>query len=186
MSQGGNQGRLPSISPSTAIAEGMDEMSNPNAHDIKVLNGLIETTLDSADGYREAAEQTDDAHYRTLFQRRAAERQQIADDLSAAVRGLGGDPESDGSILAKAHRAFLDVKHALLRNDDSVVGSINAGEGFITAKYDKALEDGGISATTRETIRRAHAAVKVEHDQMEALKHSLEGQRTEANPLFPH
>lgn len=89
-------------------------MSNPNAHDIKVLNGLIETTLDSADGYREAAEQTQDPHYRTLFERRSAERQQVVDDLSAAVRGLGGDPESEGSILAKAHRAFLDVKHALL------------------------------------------------------------------------
>ena len=34
-------------------------MSNPNAHDIKVLNGLIETTLDSADGYREAAAETE-------------------------------------------------------------------------------------------------------------------------------
>ncbi|MDQ1154992.1 PA2169 family four-helix-bundle protein [Brevundimonas sp. SORGH_AS_0993] len=161
-------------------------MSNPNAHDIKVLNGLIETTLDSADGYREAAQQTNDAHYRALFERRAAERQQIADDLSAAVRSLGGDPESDGSILAKAHRAFLDVKHALLRNDDSVVGSINSGEGFIADKYDKALEDTAISATTRETIRRTHAAVKAEHEQMEALKHSLKGQRTEASPLFPH
>ena len=71
-------------------------MSNPNAHDIKVLNGLIETTLDSADGYREAAEQTQDPHYRTLFERRSSERQQVVDDLSAAVRGLGGDPESDG------------------------------------------------------------------------------------------
>lgn len=160
-------------------------MSNPNAHDIKVLNGLIETTLDSADGYREAAEQTQDPHYRTLFERRSSERQQVVDDLSAAVRGLGGDPESDGSILAKAHRAFLDIKHALLRNDDSVVGSINSGEGFIANKYEKALEDTGISATTRETIRRAYAAVKTEHEQMEALKHSLEGQRDAANPLFP-
>ena len=115
-------------------------MTNPNAHDIKVLNGLIETTLDSADGYREAAEQTQDPHFRTLFERRAGERQQVVEDLSAAVRGLGGDPEPHGSILAKAHRAFLDVKHALLRNDDSVVGSINSGEGFIAGKYEKALE----------------------------------------------
>ena len=37
----------------------------------------------------------------------------------------------------------------------------------------------------RETIRRAYAAVKTEHEQMEALKHSLEGQRDAANPLFP-
>ncbi|WP_292230789.1 PA2169 family four-helix-bundle protein [Brevundimonas sp.] len=161
-------------------------MSNPNAHDIKVLNGLIETALDSADGYREAAEEARDDHYRSLFEQRSAERQRVVDDLSAAVRGMGGDPEVHGSILAKAHRAFLDVKHALLRNDDSVVGSINSGESFIADKFERALEDKAISATTRETVRRAYASVKAEHDQMEALKHSLEGQRDDANPLFPH
>jgi uncharacterized protein (TIGR02284 family) len=90
-------------------------MSNPNAHDIKVLNGLIETTLDSADGYAQAAEETTDPHFRSLFERRSEERRQVVEDLSAAVSGLGGDPEAHGSILAKAHRAFLDVKHALLR-----------------------------------------------------------------------
>lgn len=66
-------------------------MTNPNAHDIKVLNGLIETSLDSVVGYREAAEQTEDPHYRTLFENRSAERRQVVEDLSGAVRGLGGD-----------------------------------------------------------------------------------------------
>ncbi|GLK48860.1 hypothetical protein GCM10017620_18330 [Brevundimonas intermedia] len=160
-------------------------MTNPNAHDIKVLNGLIETTLDSADGYHEAAEQTEDPHYRTLFENRSAERRQVVEALSGAVRSLGGDPEPHGSILAKAHRAFLDVKHALLRNDDSVVGSINSGEGFIADKFEKALEDTSISATTRETVRRAYAAIKIGHDEMHALKHSLEGQRDASNPLYP-
>lgn len=161
-------------------------MSNPNAHDIKILNGLIEPTLDSADGYREAAEQARDSHYRTLFERRGAERQQVADYLSQAVRGLGAEPESHGSILAKAHRAFLDVKHALLRNDSSVVDSIETGERFIISKFESALDDSAISATTRETVRRAYASVKAGHDEMHDLKHSLEGQRDASNPLFPH
>lgn len=160
-------------------------MSNPNAHDIKVLNGLIETTLDSADGYGEAATETRDTDYTSLFERRSIERQQVADDLSEAVRGLGGDPESKGSILAKAHRAFLDIKHALLRNDDTVVGSIDSGEGFIAAKFEKALEDPNISATTRETIRRAYALVKADHDEVHDLNRSLEGQRDASNPLYP-
>ena len=55
-------------------------MSNPNAHDIKVLNGLIETTLDSADGYREAAKETDQTRYRGLFEQRAEERGRVAAD----------------------------------------------------------------------------------------------------------
>jgi len=161
-------------------------MSNPNAQDIKVLNGLIETTLDSADGYREAAEQTQDPHYRTLFERRSAERQQVVEDLSAAVRGLGGDPESDGSILAKAHRAFLDVKHALLRDEQAVVNSVENGEDFIKGKFESALEDSAVSATTRETIRRAYVTVKDGHDQMRDLKHSLEGQKDADNRLYPN
>ena len=160
-------------------------MSSPNSHDIKVLNGLIETTLDSADGYREAAEQTQDAHYRTLFERRSAERQQVVDDLSNAVRGLGGDPEPHGSILAKAHRAFMDIKHALMRDEASVVGSIESGEAHLQARFDRALSDEALSATTRETIRRAQAAVRAGHEEMHVLRRSLEGQHDADNPLYP-
>ena len=39
-----------------------------------------------------------------------------------------------------------------------------------------ALDDDSLSATTRETIRRAQAAVKSGHDEMHVLRRSLEGQ----------
>jgi len=141
-------------------------MSTPNHHDIYVLNGLIETTIDSADGYREAAKEADRPHYRTLFEARSLERQQVAVDLQGTVRRLGGEPEDDGTVLAKAHRAFLDVKHALLRGDQAVVNSVERGEDFIKDKFEKALEDSDVSATTRETIRRSYVTVKDGHDQM--------------------
>lgn len=160
-------------------------MADANHHDIKVLNSLIETTLDSADGYREAAKETDNANYKTLFERRSFERQEIASDLQGSVRGLGGEPEDDGTMLAKAHRAFLDVKHALLRDEQAVVNSVENGEDFIKGKFETALEDSNVSATTRETIRRAYATVKDGHDQMRDLKHSLEGQKDASNRLFP-
>ena len=160
-------------------------MSTPNDHDIKVLNGLIETTLDSADGYREAATETQDPHYRTLFERRAEERRRVVDDLSAAVRGMGGDPEAEGSILAKAQRAFMDIKHALMRDEASVVGSIESGEAHLQARFDRALSDEALSATTREAIRRAHAAVRTGQDEMHVLRRSLEGRQDADNPLYP-
>lgn len=160
-------------------------MSTPNSHDVHVLNSLIETTLDSADGYREAAKETENPSYRTLFEQRSFERQQVASDLQGTVRSLGAEPEDDGSILAKAHRAFLDVKHALLRDEQAVVNSVENGEDFIKAKFEKALEDSDVSATTRETIRRAWDSVKSGHDQMRDLKHSLEGRSDADNRLFP-
>ena len=111
-------------------------MPNANRHDIHVLNSLIQTAIDSADGYREASTETDDPGHRDLFGRRSFERRQVAEELQSTVRALGGDPADDGSILAKAQRAF--------------------------------------------------ASVRREGETLHELRHSLEGQRDAANPLFPH
>ncbi|HEY1071984.1 PA2169 family four-helix-bundle protein [Brevundimonas sp.] len=160
-------------------------MNSPNSHDIRVLNGLAEGAIDSADGYAEAAAETDDARYRDLFQRRSEDRRRVAAELQAAVRDLGGQAEDEGSILAKAQRAFMDIKHALLRDEAAVVGSVEGGEAHLRDRFDHALADEALSATTRETVRRAYAAVKTGYDEMHALRRSLEGQRDADNPLHP-
>lgn len=160
-------------------------MNSPNSHDIKVLNHLAVGVVDSADGYAEAAAETEEPRYRDLFLRRSEERRQVATDLQTAVRGMGGQPEDEGSILAKAQRAFMDIKHALLRDEAAVVGSVEGGETLLRARFDHALTDAALSATTKETIRRAYAAVKTGHDEMHLLRRSLEGQRDADNPLHP-
>lgn len=160
-------------------------MSNANRHDVQVLNGLIRTVIDSADGYHDAIDNTADPGHRDLFVRREAERRILAEDLSAEVRGLGGEPDADGSILAKAQRAFTDVKHALLRDELTVVGAIESAEDHVRAHFEKALEDTHISATTRETIRRAYERIRGGADELTGLKHSLEGQRDAGSRLFP-
>ncbi|MEN5147127.1 PA2169 family four-helix-bundle protein [Brevundimonas diminuta] len=141
-----------------------------NSHDIKVLNGLVEGLIDSADGYHQAAVEASDGAWRGWFEARAAERRRLADDFKAAVRERGGSPEEDGSILAKAQRAFMDVKNALLRNDASVMDTVERGETQLKARFDRALADEALSATTRETIRRAHAEVQQGHEQLRGLK----------------
>ena len=160
-------------------------MNAPNSHDIKVLNHLAVGAVDSADGYAEAAAETEDPRYRDLFLRRSEERRQVASDLQAAVRDMGGQPEDEGSILAKAQRAFMDIKHALMRDEASVVGSIESGEAHLQARFDRALSDEALSATTREAIRRAHAAVRTGQDEMHVLRRSLEGRQDADNPLYP-
>jgi uncharacterized protein (TIGR02284 family) len=160
-------------------------VSAPNSHDIKILNGLAEGLTDSADGYAQASAETSDPRYRELFVRRSDERRRIAAELQAAVRGMGGQSEDEGSILAKAQRAFADIKHALMRDEASVVGSIENGESHLQARFDRALSDEALSATTRETLRRALAAVRSGHEEMHVLRRSLEGQQDADNPLYP-
>src|SRR5712671_5217757 len=97
-------------------------------HDIKVLNELITTTLDSAAGYDEAAKDAKNPTFQNLFVRWSRERRQVAGDLQAQVRTLGGKPEDDGSALASAHRAFLKIRESLGKGDKSVVAEVERGE----------------------------------------------------------
>ena len=73
-------------------------------HDVKVLNDLIETTIDSANGYEEAAKDAENTRFAGTFASRAQERSQVTSQLQRQVRMLGAEPEDDGSVLAKAHR----------------------------------------------------------------------------------
>ena len=58
-----------------------------NDDHIKLVNSLVETTIDSADGYAEAAKDADGARYTELFQRRAEERVPVAYLTNEAWQG---------------------------------------------------------------------------------------------------
>lgn len=148
-------------------------MTTDVKHDIKVLNGLIETTLDSAHGYGEAAKEATKPFFKTLFERRSMQRKQLTADLQAQVRTLGGTPEDDGTVLAAAHRVFLDLKSKVMGDDQSVVNEVERGEDHIKAKFEEALKDSAISTPVKQVISTAHAAVKADHDQMRDLKHEM-------------
>ena len=146
------------------------------SHDIRTLNGLIATTIDSVDGYTEAAKESESGRFGSIFTARAAERRQVASQLQAEVTRLGGNPEDDGTALASVHRAFLDLKSAVLgRDDQAIVNEVERGEDHIKAKYEDALKDNELAQATRDAIQQAYVSVRQGHDQMRDLKHSLEG-----------
>lgn len=148
-------------------------MAHTNEDHIKLVNGLVEITIDSADGYEEAAKDAQSSRFKTLFQARAQERRAIVADLQAEVRRLGGTPDDDGSILAAAHRVFLNVRDALTKGDEAVVKTVEDGEDHIKAKYEKALGDTDVQPETRRAIEAAYAKVKAGHDQMRDIKHAI-------------
>jgi uncharacterized protein (TIGR02284 family) len=145
------------------------------SHDISVLNGLIETTIDSIDGYRRSAEAATSSRFSQTFRDRAAEREQVVARLRDRVRELGGTPEHDGSILAAAHRQFLSLRDAVTGSDDhAVIAEVDRGESYLNAKWHAALEDDRLSPETRSVIREGYESVRSGHEQWEAVHRSLD------------
>ena len=145
-----------------------------NDHDIKTLNGLIETTLDSADGYAEAAKDAKSAQLISLFTARATERRATASALQQCVRSLGGKPEDDGTVLASAHRMFVNLRASLTSNNNAaVVDEVERGEDHIKAKFEDAMKDTEVSPGTMSAIAEAYTSVRSGHDQMRDLKKAM-------------
>lgn len=145
------------------------------SHDISVLNSLIETTLDSVDGYRRSAEEATNSRFASEFLARANERQQVVSELQNEVRRLGGNPEDDGSVLAAAHRAFLTIRDRATGSDDhAVLAEVDRGESYLNGKWETALEDDDLSPETRSVIIRNYESVRSGHDRWEAVHKSLE------------
>jgi len=96
-------------------------------------------------------------------------------NLQAQVRALGGNPEDDGTVLAGAHRVFLDLKAKITGQDDkAIINEVERGEDYLKAKYESALSDTDLSPATKAIIQTANQSVRQGHDEMSALKHSLE------------
>jgi uncharacterized protein (TIGR02284 family) len=142
-----------------------------NKHDIKTLNSLIETTLDSADGYAEAAKDAKSPTLASLFRDRSLERRQVVSTLQEHVRRLGGKPEDDGTVLASAHRMFVNLRSSLTSDDNkAVVDEVERGEDHIKSKFEAAMRDDDVSTDSKAVITDVYTSVRNGHDQMRDIQ----------------
>lgn len=139
--------------------------------DISTLNSLIATTIDSADGYERAAGAAPDAELAQLFRRFASERRSIVADLRSHVVRLGGKPEDDGTLLASAHRMFLNLRSAFDSDRRTAINEVERGEDYIKDKYETALDETDLSPDVRDAILRAYESVRAGHDTFSQMKH---------------
>lgn len=143
--------------------------------EISTLNSLISTTIDSINGYEDAAGHSEAGRFQQIFRERAGDRQRVAEELRAEVRRLGGEPETGGSFMGKTHQSWLDLKAALTGHDDkAIINEVERGEDHIKAKFEDALGSGALSGESRAVVERCFQSIKSGHDQMRDLKHGME------------
>jgi uncharacterized protein (TIGR02284 family) len=146
-----------------------------HSSEISTLNTLIATTIDSINGYEDAASQSEAGRFQQIFRDRASERQRVVEDLRSEVRRLGGDPEDAGSFLGKAHQAFFGLKAAITgRDEKSIINEVERGEDYLKEKWQAALQSGDLHGPTHDLIERCYQSIRAGHDQMSSLKHGME------------
>ena len=143
-------------------------MQNDTA--ISTLNNLIETCKDGENGFRTAAEGLKNPQIKTKFLEYARQRADMVRELQGAVRTLGGDPETTGSVTASMHRGWMDIKSAILGKDDhAILAEAERGEDVAVAAYQSALQE-SLPAQAQTIVQQQAARIREAHDTVRDLR----------------
>jgi uncharacterized protein (TIGR02284 family) len=136
-----------------------DTETDHMADDLKILETLTDTTIDSARGYETAADVAKTPALAGILREQAAKRRQLVEELNAEITRLGGSPRTSGSTMGAVHRAWTALSDAFSKGDEEAAERVEEGEDYIEKKFREALEKGDIGAPTREVLVRAHAQI---------------------------
>lgn len=143
-------------------------MQNDKA--ISTLNDLIETCKDGENGFRTAAEGLKSPELKAKFLEYSRQRGEMVRELQGAVRSLGGDPETTGSVSASLHRGWIDIKAAILGKDDhGILVEAERGEDVAKAAYESALKE-GLPAQAQTIVQQQASKVRQAHDTVRDLR----------------
>lgn len=145
------------------------------SHDIKTLNGLLATVVDSIDGFEQASRSVETSRFKSIFDDVARDRRGLTGDFETQIRQAGGTPDDEGTMLASAHRVLMRLRDAVSKGDVAVVDEAERGEDHIKAKFQEAADDAELSQPVRQFVNEAAVRVKAGHDRIRDLKHSLHG-----------
>ena len=137
---------------------------------ISVLNNLIETAKDGEKGFKSAAEGLKSPSVKAKFLEYSRERGQMASELQAEVRRLGGDPDKSGSMSGSLHRGWLDLKAALTGHDDhAVVAEAERGEDVAKSVYENALKE-NLPSSAQTLVQQQSVKIRRAHDDVRAIR----------------
>ena len=144
-------------------------MAQANEAAISVLNDLIETCEDGANGFRTAAAGVKNTETRTLFTSRVQVIEHAEAELRAEVQRLGGKPATSGSVAAKIHRGWIDLKAAVTGKDDAaIITECERGEQVAVKNYEEALKK-DLPADVRMLVTRQHQGAMQNLERVRAL-----------------
>ena len=140
-------------------------MTNQHEKVITTLNGLIELCQDGDRGYKNAAEHIEHDEIKTVLYRLSQQRALFQAELKDEVRKLGGNPdekveEDSGTILGNIHRAWINVKDKLTKNDfEAILEECKRGDKAASEAYEAALKE-NLPDYIKEILANQHQLIR--------------------------
>ena len=148
-------------------------MENPQEYCIKVCNSHLRGELSAVETYSQAIDKHGSSAADGELRRIRSEHSLAANLLSANVRDMGGDPDSDSGAWGLFATAVQSA--ANLFGPDSAIDSLRRGEEAGRDDYQEALLDPDVTADCKRLIREELLPRVIRHiSTLEGLERTLQ------------
>lgn len=137
---------------------------------VAVVSDLIERCKDGRQGFQTAAADVKDEELKQLFQGYAVQRDHMITELQNELHKTGKIQDESGSVEGAIHRAWIDLKAAILTNDRKrILEECEQGEDYAVAAYKKALKE-DLPQPLSEVVQDQYQRVQAAHDHIRDLR----------------
>ena len=145
-----------------------------NEKSIERLTEVLETLIDSSDGYQKATEVAERDVFKNFFTQRAAARRAMAAEVKSEIRQLGGKPDDEGSILAKMHRMFLTISAAVQDGDDAAIKAVDTGEEYLRDQIEKAMKSDDLGLSEKAMLGNFQGELRADERLIDYLEEAAD------------
>ncbi|QDT63852.1 PA2169 family four-helix-bundle protein [Calycomorphotria hydatis] len=139
---------------------------------VDALKQLAQINIDSAKGFREAADEIDNKPISNQLKEISEVRERQAEELGAYIEYNDETPR-DSSYAAAVHRGWMKARSCFSDNNlYAVLAEAERGEDVIKEAYEEALKDNPGSAMN-DVLNKQYARVKADHDHVRDLRDTI-------------
>ena len=137
---------------------------------VDTLNNLLETTQDGVKGFVACAEGVTSPRLKMVFEAAARRCDEGAVELKTAIRSLGGEPSTSGSVSGSIYRVWTNIVSSITGMDEhAILSECERGEDAAKSAYEKALDE-NLPPDVEAMVRGQYQGVKVNHDRIRDLR----------------
>lgn len=120
------------------------------------LKALTDTTFDSVEGYKKAAEKAQSPALKQALNHRRKQRNNTLDKLNGELKRRGEQLVTEGTITGELHQAWMSISDAFERGDEAAAERVEEGEDYLKSKFEAALKSDDLDAQERETVKQCY------------------------------
>ena len=120
------------------------------------FKSLTDTTFDSVEGYRKAADLADNPQLKQALQQRCQQREQTLLQMNGELQRQGDELVTKGTVTGEVHQMWQGIAGVFQDDDENAAKRVEEGEDYLKGKFESALKDDDLDPQERQIVQQCY------------------------------